>query len=148
MVWLLMRLVECLAVAEYSDHQACAKECNNRHHMGQDFNKTISLEHDTPDDSEKVCEWQHRTNSLGPFRHTPEGVHESGKQHGWQEKEERHLDCLQLIVCQGGEGDSDPQIGEDEEKNAPEQKEEISLKRHMENESGCHEHQTHLYIAD
>ena len=85
---------------------------------------------------------------LGPARHAAKRKHESREQDRRQKDKESHLHRLQLVLRDGGEGDSHRQVCNDEYKRDQQQKKNAALHRHVKKKVGRDQDDRHLDIAD
>src|SRR5690606_19241813 len=69
--------VQGLPISFQADRQGDRKEQKQRPQMLSDVGELVSLEQNSPDDPEKMSEWQGATKRLSPLGHASEGKHES-----------------------------------------------------------------------
>jgi hypothetical protein len=71
-----------------------------------------------------------------------------GEQEGGEEEEEGHLHRLELVVGDGGEGDSEGEIGPDEQEHDREQERQAAFERDIERSPCGEEDDAGLEVAD
>ena len=89
--------------------------------VGGDRGHPVSLQQNPAHNPQEMRQGENFADVLSPTGHPPEGKHVSGQEQGRQEKEERHLNGLQLVFGDGGKRNAHRQIRENEKQNQDQQ---------------------------
>jgi len=83
--------------------------------LERDIDDAVPFQKNASNDAEKMSQGENFADHLSPTRHAAKGKHETGEQDRWKEDKESHLNGLQLVFRDGGEGDSHRQVRNDED---------------------------------
>src|SRR6516225_2257409 len=109
--WWKLLLIEGLAIPGQGDNQRDGSEETDGPDIRDNVLQAIPLDHDAADDAQKVRQRQNFANYLRPARHAAKWKGEPGKEERRQEKKERQLHGLKLVLSRRRKGDTNRQVG-------------------------------------